>query len=183
MNKARQPTLRGKGIFLRPPRTADYWEFAKLMKANSRAYRGLVPRFKGKEQFDDYLNRCRGDDFFGFLICRKEDRTLVGNINLFHVVRRSVQCATIGYSVGAPHGRRGYATEALQLVLRFAFRTLKLHRIEASIQPHNHASIALVRHAGFVREGLSRRLVKIAGRWRDHERWALLVEDWRSLRR
>ena len=68
-------------------------------------------------------------------------------------------------------------------MLRYAFKRLRLHRLEASIQPHNVPSRALVRRAGFVREGLSRRLVKIGGRWRDHERWAILAEDWRPLRR
>jgi ribosomal-protein-alanine N-acetyltransferase len=70
-------------------------------------------------------------------------------------------------------------TGALQLALRHAFRTLKLHRVEANIEPGNEASIALVRRAGFTREGFSQRYLKLGGRWRDHERWALLREDWR----
>jgi len=74
-------------------------------------------------------------------------------------------------------------TEALALVLREAFGPLRLHRVEANIQPGNRASIGLVRRAGFRREGLSRRYLKIGGRWRDHERWALTVEDWRRRRR
>lgn len=76
-----------------------------------------------------------------------------------------------------------YMTEALALVLRQAFGPLRLHRVEADIQPGNRASIALVRRAGFRREGLSRRYLKIGGRWRDHERWALTVEEWRRRRR
>ena len=82
----------------------------------------------------------------------------------------------------APYARRGYMTEALALVLRRAFGPLRLHRVEANIQPGNRASIALVRRAGFRREGLSRRYLKIGGRWRDHERWALTVEEWRPRR-
>jgi ribosomal-protein-alanine N-acetyltransferase len=73
-------------------------------------------------------------------------------------------------------------TEALQLALRHAFRTLRLHRIEANVEPGNEASLALVRRAGFTREGFSRRYLKIRGRWRDHERWALLAEEWRPVR-
>jgi ribosomal-protein-alanine N-acetyltransferase len=171
--------LRGKRIILRPPTVADYREYAGLMKISQPFFRELLGKFRGRKQFNDYLQRCEREDFYGFLICRREDGAILGNMNLFHLIRRSVQSVTTGYFIGAPHVRQGYATEALQLVQRFAFRNLKLHRIEASIQPHNKASIALVKRAGFTLEGYSRRLVKIAGKWRDHERWALLAEDWR----
>jgi ribosomal-protein-alanine N-acetyltransferase len=53
---------------------------------------------------------------------------------------------------------------------------LKLHRLEANIQPENLASIALVRACGFSKEGLSPRFLKKNGQWRDHERWALLAD-------
>ena len=175
--------LRGKRIFLRPPAPADFREFAGLMKISAPFFRGLVGKAYDRKQFNEYLGRCERDDFYGFLICRREDGAIVGNMNLFNVVRLRVQFAIVGYFVGAPHVRQGYATEALQLMLRFAFKKLKLHRLEASIQPHNAASIALVKRAGFTREGLSRRLVKIGGKWRDHERWAILAEDWRPRRR
>ena len=73
-------------------------------------------------------------------------------------------------------------TEALRLMLAYAFNDLKLHRLEANVQPENVSSLALVKRAGFVREGYSRRYLKIAGRWRDHERWAILREDWQANR-
>ena len=57
---------------------------------------------------------------------------------------------------------------------------LGLHRVEANIQPGNTPSLRLVPRAGFTREGFARRYRKIAGRWRDHERWALLRETWRA---
>jgi ribosomal-protein-alanine N-acetyltransferase len=60
-------------------------------------------------------------------------------------------------------------------VVRDAFRRLGLHRLEANIQPGNRASIRLARRLGFRREGYSPRYLKIQGRWRDHERWALLA--------
>ena len=77
----------------------------------------------------------------------------------------------------------GYMAEGLGLALRRAFTDLGLHRLEANIQPVNDRSIALVRSAGFRLEGYSPRFLKIAGRWRDHERWAITVEDLRASRR
>ena len=71
--------------------------------------------------------------------------------------------------------------EGMGLLLRHAFGHLKLHRLEANIQPLNGASIALVRKSGFRFEGFSPRYLKVGGRWRDHERWAMTIEDWQSL--
>jgi ribosomal-protein-alanine N-acetyltransferase len=69
-------------------------------------------------------------------------------------------------------------SEGIQLVLRHSFGALGLHRLEANIQPGNEPSIALARGAGFRLEGFSPRYLKIDGKWRDHERWAILAEEW-----
>ena len=74
-------------------------------------------------------------------------------------------------------------TRGLEAVLRNAFRVQQLHRLEANIQPGNDDSKALVQRAGFRQEGFSPRYLKIAGRWRDHERWAILAESAFALRR
>jgi ribosomal-protein-alanine N-acetyltransferase len=72
--------------------------------------------------------------------------------------------------------------EGMRLVITHCFAELKLHRLEANIQPENARSIALVRALGFQREGFSPRYLKVGGKWRDHERWALLSEQWRGVR-
>jgi ribosomal-protein-alanine N-acetyltransferase len=103
---------------------------------------------------------------------------LIGVINISEIVRGPLKSAYLGYFAFEPFAGRGLMTEGLRQVITYAFKKLKLHRLEANIQPGNHRSIRLVKRLGFRKEGFSPRYVKIGGRWRDHERWALLAEDW-----
>ena len=111
-----------------------------------------------------------------------EDQALAGVINFSEIVRGAFESAYVGYFAFAPLEGQGYMSEGFALALDFAFRDFGLHRVEANVQPDNARSLALVERLGFTREGYSRRYVKIAGRWRDHVRYAMLAEDWRTLR-
>jgi ribosomal-protein-alanine N-acetyltransferase len=115
-----------------------------------------------------------------FVICRPEDDAIVGLINFSQIFRRGFQNAYLGYQLFAGFTGRGYMTAAVSLAVQFAFNVLKLHRIEANVQPKNRKSIAILKRNGFVKEGFSRRYLKIGGRWRDHERWAIIKDDWKT---
>lgn len=169
-------------VLLRAPSASDAEELIALNRASRRLHRGFISPPKDKNQFAEFLKRCGTSDYEGFLVCRVEDGNIVGSINLSQISRGGFQSAYLGYYVGEPFAGQGFMAEALALMLRHAFVSLRLHRVEANIQPENAASIALVRRAGFAREGYSRRYLKICGKWRDHERWALLAEDWRVVR-
>src|SRR4030095_5182712 len=184
MRPAKQHTglATGSTVYLRPPAIEDRDKFIDLNRASARFYRALASPISTSQQFDNYLSRCEQEDYEGLLVCRRNDDVIVGSINLSQIFRGGFQSAYLGYQIGAPFAGRGYMTEALQLVLRYAFDKMKLHRLEANIQPNNTASIALVKRAGFTKEGYSPRYLKICGRWRDHERWAILAEDWRRNR-
>jgi [ribosomal protein S5]-alanine N-acetyltransferase len=97
--------------------------------------------------------------------------------SLGHIVFGNLRSAYLGYSAFVPHQRRGFMTEGLELVLRHAFGTLGLHRVEVNVQPDNVRSIALAERLGFRREGYSPRYLKIGGRWRDHVRFAMLADE------
>ena len=175
--------IKGKRVVLRVPRKSDCAEFLAMNRRSAAFNRGLASPPITPKQFDAYMKRNATPAAAAFMICRIDDGRIIGVIALSEIVRGGFQSAYVGYYIGGEFARKGYMTEALQLMLRHAFVKLKLHRVEANIQPGNAASIALVQRAGFAREGYSRRYLKICGRWRDHERWAILVEDWRSASR
>jgi ribosomal-protein-alanine N-acetyltransferase len=105
---------------------------------------------------------------------------LLGYFSLGEIMRGSLNSAFVGYWGVSPHTGKGYMAGGIELLLRHAFRSVRLHRVEANIQPENSSSLALVRRAGLRKEGFSPRYLKVGGRWRDHERWAMTVEDWRG---
>ena len=168
-------------VFLRPPRKADQAEVIALNRASKRFHRGLVSPPITAEQFAAFLKRSNEETSICVFICLVTDGSIIGAISLSQIFRAGFQSAYLGYYVGAQYAGQGHMTEALQLLLRYAFKDLKLHRLEANIQPGNIASIALVKRAGFTLEGYSPRYLKICGRWRDHERWAILADDWKNL--
>ena len=155
-------------------------EVLALHRASRSFHRGKASPPVTAAAYRRYLSRCERPDFVGLLIRRREDDAIVGGLELSQIARGNFQSAFLGYHVGAPFRGQGYMTDALQLAIRHAFRVLKLHRLEANIQPTNRPSVALVKRLGFRREGYSRRYLKISGRWRDHERWAILKENWKS---
>ncbi len=168
----------GERVYLRAPSRGDEAEFLGLMQASEEFHEPWACTPADPERFAAYLSDARRSDFEAMLVCRREDHAILGFFNLSQIVRRAMQSAFLGYAVGVPFAGAGYMREGLALVLQRAFRDLGLHRVEANIQPGNHASIALARGAGFRREGFSPRYLKIGPYWRDHERWALLMEDW-----
>lgn len=114
---------------------------------------------------------------YSFGIYLHDTHELIGQIGLFKIERGPAQKGMVGYSLDKDYNGKGYMTEALPLILDFAFNELKLHRIEAEVMPQNFASIKLLIKAGFHKEGISKKNVKINGRWEDHQVLAILNEE------
>lgn len=126
--------------------------------------------------FDQWFARTLSGPNLSLIARESASGDVVGVINLNEIVMGVFKSAYLGYYGMQPFSRSGLMTEALIAATRFAFDELGLHRLEANIQPDNHASLALVRRAGFKQEGYSPRYLFIDGAWRDHERWALLAD-------
>ena len=165
-------------VVIRPPSSSDCAEFVSAVR-RSRALHGqwIMPKAKTPTEFVAYLKRFSEDRHYGFLVIHRDSGGIAGVININDVVRGNFQSASLGYYAFTPYAGQGLMREGMLLVLRQAFGKLKLHRLEANIQSNNKASIALVKKFGFVREGFSKRFVKVRGRWKDHERWAIISEN------
>jgi [ribosomal protein S5]-alanine N-acetyltransferase len=167
----------GRRVFLRVPEARDAPTLAALVRASQAFHRPWIyPPTTARAVARAIAST--GPRRLRLLVCRRADGVIVGVVNLNEIVRAAFQSAYLGYYVFQPAAGQGYMTEGLGLVLRHAFRRLGLHRLEANIQPGNRASRALVRRLGFRKEGYSPRYLKIGGRWRDHERWAIVREAW-----
>lgn len=166
----------GKRVYLRRPQVGDAREFLELMQASRRLHRLWVQPPSDRKAFGVYVERASARGV-GSLICLREDHAIVGVANLSEIVRGVFQSAYLGFYGSAPYLGQGLVREGVGLVIKYAFQDLKLHRVEANVQPANTRSLALVKALGFRQEGYSPKYLKICGRWRDHERWARLAED------
>jgi ribosomal-protein-alanine N-acetyltransferase len=175
-------------VFIRPPTARDRDELLALNVASRDFLRPWIEPMTSRAAFAAYLRRARLPTERPFVVCRRDNGAIVGVgvVNVSQIFYRNLRSAYLGFYAGAPFEAQGYMREGLRLVVRHAFGALGLHRrrveaaerwLEANIQPANRRSIRLVRRAGFRREGFSRHYLKIFGRWRDHERWAVTAED------
>ena len=162
-------------VYIRPPVAADAPAFVAAARRSRALHRPWTSAPDTPAKFVAWLERMSAPGNHPFLVCRSDSDAIVGVVNLSNVVLGAFRSGYLGYYAFAGHERQGFMRAGLRAVVRHAFGSLKLHRVEANIQPGNAPSLALVRACGFAREGFSPRYLKIGGRWRDHERWALLA--------
>jgi ribosomal-protein-alanine N-acetyltransferase len=159
-------------VTIRSPKASDQDAFLQAVRASRSLHRPWVAPPATPAAVRRFLTRPRDGRRARFLIVRR--RQLVGVVNISEIVRGPFQSAYLGYYAFAPLAGSGLMRAGLAKVIRHAFAKMNLHRLEANIQPGNTRSIKLVKSLGFRREGFSPRYLKIGGRWRDHERWAIL---------
>jgi ribosomal-protein-alanine N-acetyltransferase len=179
------PALKGSRVTLRMPVSGDYRAWAKL-RGESRAFLepwepSWAPDELEKSAWRYRLRRYREDFARGtaiaFFIFETSSGALLGGVTLGNIRHGVARSGHIGYWIGEKHAGKGYMVEALGLLARHAFETMRLHRIEAACIPGNKRSIRVLEKAGFTREGLLRSYLKINGDWQDHYLYALIADD------
>ena len=169
--------------YLRKPTASDAKEFVACVRHSSSHLLPFVHAADQPTSYRAWVARGNRPDTEQFLVCRREDDRIAGFVNLNNMVLGSLQSAAAGWAAFLPFAGKGHLRDGVEMVLELAFTQLQLHRVEANIQPANDRSRALAVRCGFSLEGFSPRYLKIGGEWRDHERWAILAEDWRERHR
>ena len=199
----------GTRVLIRHPRASDEAEYAGVRAACWEHLRQWEPTPPGKDSpdgnhnavFERFLATSNTQESQRYLICllrandaatstavlqqrgtgtREPIGPLIGQVSLNHIGYGAFQNAAAGYWIDHKHQGQGLMREALGLALDVAFDTIRLHRIEANIIPRNGRSIAMVERLGFRLEGTSKAMLRINGVWEDHQRWAILDDEWRA---
>jgi ribosomal-protein-alanine N-acetyltransferase len=177
---------RTKNLIIRPLEPKDYevWRAGKLAchppmnrwdegrreeRALTRAKFQKVIRHSGKLR--------REDRFYDLKIFDRKTGATVGGVALMDVTRGVSHTCFVGYYLYNNYWGRGWAKEAVKAALDIGFEDLKLHRIEAGIEPSNRRSLKLARSLKMRREGVKKRAIHLRGRWVDLVMYTLTTED------
>ncbi len=165
-------TARAQAV-ARPLAADDEPEFIALAAASYEFHRKWIRLPVESDAFKKYLSKFDNEDAYFFVICDAYSGSIVGFVSLTGIERDPYWRGRLGYGVFEQYARMGYMASGLEQVIDFAFKSVKLHRLEADIQPENIPSKRLAEKAGFTCEGVSRGFIHINDEWMDHERWAL----------
>lgn len=168
---------KNSSILMREPTEQDETQFLEAMHHSHELHHPWVNPPQTSKEFKDYIQRSKQENQKCFLLMTDTGK-IASVFNLSEIVRGCFHSAYLGFYVILDYAGKGYMSAGLKLLCSKAFEELKLHRIEANIQPENIGSIKLVKYNGFKKEGYSPRYLKINDTWCDHERWAITYEDW-----
>ena len=180
-----EPVLERGPVVLRPPRMADYENWAQLRQESRKFLTPWEPTWPADDltrsgfrcRVKRYVRDMREDAGFAIFLFKASTGELAGGLTLSNIRRGAAQTAALGYWIGLPFARQGMMSDAVRAVLPFGFDSLRLHRIEAACLPTNEPSLRLLRKSGFTEEGYARGFLRINGQWQDHVLFAILAGD------
>jgi ribosomal-protein-alanine N-acetyltransferase len=168
-------------VRLRQINATDETAFMQGLRDSRDLLKPWVQVPQSRKTFQKYVVEMNTADDRAWAVLRRDTRELAGVVELRDIFYGDFKNAYLIYYAFQAHQKQGLMKQAIQQVIAVAFNRLKLHRLEANIQPDNLASIALLKSCGFNKEGFSPRFLKKNGQWRDHERWAMLADSANNL--
>lgn len=186
MLKGKKIMLKGKRVSLKGLSASDVKELYENAKDREICLYTTLPypyKYEHAERFVKIARRKlkAGEEYnLGIYLNGSEGKeTLIGMMGLMRF-KESARQAEIGYWLGKRFWGEGYAGEALELMLEFGFKKLKLLKIYAKVMHPNVASSKLLERNGFTLEGRLRKMIKKNGQWMDDLCYGLLREEWES---
>jgi RimJ/RimL family protein N-acetyltransferase len=120
------------------------------------------------------------DTWLQLAICKNDSEELIGDCGL-HFLKDNTSQVEIGITLKREHRGCGYATETLALVFKYVFGDLKKHRIVASVDPNNLASIRLLERMKMRKEAHFIESMWFRDRWCDDIVYAMLAREWKTV--
>jgi ribosomal-protein-alanine N-acetyltransferase len=176
----KQPILNGQHIIMRAIHDDDIPHIQTYASSAEVARNTFVPHPYPPDGAIHFVSHIRQgweeETAYVFAIVAKEHDQFVGVMGLHPQVKHHL--AEVGYWIGHPHWGKGYATEALQLLIQFAFETVGLNRVQAKHFVENPASGRVMQKAGMHYEGLHRQALFHNNTFKDLKAYAILREDY-----
>jgi RimJ/RimL family protein N-acetyltransferase len=182
--------LETKRLILREWKKGDEKQLIEgINNLNVTKWLFLVPYPYTKKDSNWWINHCsenrrkKGRDNFSLAVELKDQNKVIGGASLDDV-NKFKGSATIGYWIAEPYWKKGYGSEALNELLKFAFNKLKLRRVEATIFVGNPSSGKLFEKFGAKLEGKKRKSIKCKadGKIKDEYVYGLLKEEWKKIK-
>ncbi|MBZ0291102.1 MAG: GNAT family N-acetyltransferase [Anaerolineae bacterium] len=171
-----KPLFEGQLVRLAAPQAADQAVFAKWTENDE--YMRLLDDDPIQPQAPDRIQFGGSDTSFYFHVRTLAEDTLIGFVVLFNI-KWSNQSAMLAIGIGETAFRgKGYGSDALGLILNYAFNELNLYRVGLTVMNYNTAAIRAYEKAGFVREGAARQAVQREGQRYDLVYYGILREEW-----
>lgn len=162
--------------------TASFFEIfshAEVMRYGSSP--PMAAMAEAENKIASILAHHEKGDLFQLAITRLSDNRMIGTCTL-HQIHVQNRRAEVGYALGRPYWGNGYMNEAMHALVDHAFEQMKMHRLEADIDPRNIASAKSLERLSFVREGLLRERWIVGGEVSDSALYGLLASEWKNHR-
>ena len=172
-------------IIIRHPRRRDWKSWVNLRRESYKFLNKWEPYWNIEDcNRSNYMKQLRSqrskaayDQAYSFLCFKKNNKELVGGINISNIQRSVMQTCNIGYWLGEPNIKKGYMEESMRSIIPYIFKNLKINRIQAFTLNNNISSRKLLEKLNFKNEGVLREAMKINNVWEDHILYALLNSD------
>lgn len=139
-----------------------------------------IDRFTDKKQAKEIIllfdKLSQENTAIRYSIIELESNKIIGSCG-FNIIDYENAKTEIGYEINKDYWGKGYAPEAVTCLIRYAFKDLKLNRIEAKVEPENLNSIKVLRKLNFLFKGKMRKVERSKGRFIDLNLYSLLITD------